>query len=97
MFTTGIVVCAGARKIALFFTGRRHAGENLNDVLAQRAAELATPLQMCDGLDRNVPEDFKVILANCLIHARRNFVDLLVSFPDECSHVIRDPGRGLQT
>ena len=88
MFTTGIVACVGQRKIALFFTGRRHAGENLGNVLSHRAAGLATPLQMCDGLDRNVPEDFKVILANCLIHGRRNFVDLLVSFPDECSYVI---------
>jgi len=88
MFTTGIVVATGSRKIALFFTGRKHAGENLNDVLAGRSAGLATPLQMCDGLDRNVPEDFKVILANCLVHARRNFVDASVSFPDECSYVI---------
>jgi hypothetical protein len=88
MFTTGIVAAAGPRKIALFFTGRKHAGENLTDVLASRSAELATPLQMCDGLDRNVPDDFKVILANCLVHARRNFVDASVSFPDECCYVI---------
>jgi transposase len=88
MFTTGIVAAAGPRKIALFFTGRKHAGENLTDVLASRSAELATPLQMCDGLDRNVPDDFKVILANCLVHARRNFVDAEVCFPDECCYVI---------
>jgi len=88
MFTTGIVVVTGSRKIALFFTGRKHAGENLNHVLASRSAGLSTPLQMCDGLDRNVPEDFKVVLANCLVHARRNFVDAEICFPDECRYVI---------
>jgi transposase len=88
MFTTGIVSSAGSHKIALFFTGRRHAGENLNEVLSQRKSGLATPLQMCDALDRNVPEDFKVVLFNCLIHARRNFVDATLSFPEECTYVI---------
>jgi transposase len=33
--------------MALFFTGRRHAGENLSTVLARRAADLAPPIQMC--------------------------------------------------
>ena len=38
VFTTGIVAKTEGRKIALFFTGRQHAGENLADVLKQRAA-----------------------------------------------------------
>jgi transposase len=33
-------------KIALFFTGRKHAGENLADVLGQRAQELPVPIQI---------------------------------------------------
>jgi transposase len=28
------------------------------------------------------------LLANCMSHARRNFVDVAESFPDECRHVI---------
>jgi transposase len=88
MFTSGIVAVRGPHKIVLFFTGRKHAGENLATVLSQRRAGLPTPLQMCDALARNVPEAFKTILFNCMVHARRNFVDASVNFPDECGFVI---------
>lgn len=40
VFTSGIVSTGQGRHIALYFTGRQHAGENLADVLAQRAAAL---------------------------------------------------------
>jgi hypothetical protein len=51
VFTSGIVSVGEGRKIALFFTGREHAGENLAAILKQRAAELPPPIQMClDGL-----------------------------------------------
>jgi hypothetical protein len=56
------------RQIAVFFSGVKHAGENLADVLKQRAAELPPPIQMCDALSRNVPKGFAVILGNCLAH-----------------------------
>jgi hypothetical protein len=69
------------------FVGQ-HAGENLSDVLKHRAAELEAPMQMCDGLARNLPKELETILANCLAHGRRNFVELYDRFPDECRHVI---------
>ena len=46
MFTSGIVSTHGGRRIALFFSGRQHAGENLADVLARRGAALRPPLPM---------------------------------------------------
>lgn len=88
MFTTGIVAVDGGHRIALYVTGRRHAGENLNELLHKRSSDLAPPTQMCDGLDRNLPADFATILGNCLAHGRRHFVDLVASFPDECRHVL---------
>jgi transposase len=88
MFTSGIVSIREGREIALFFTGGKHAGENLRDVLAQRAAELGPPIQMCDGLSRNLPKEFEVILAGCNVHARRNFVDVAEKFPEECRYVL---------
>jgi transposase len=88
IFTSGIVSVSGGREIALFFTGGKHAGENLRDVLAKRDVELQPPIQMCDGLSRNAPKEFEVILAGCNIHARRNFVDVAADFPEECRHVI---------
>ncbi len=52
VFTTGIVAETEGRHIALFFTGRKHAGENLGDLLNLRPANLSTPIQMCDALSR---------------------------------------------
>jgi hypothetical protein len=89
LFTSGVVATLAGVRIALFFSGRQHAGENLSDVLKHRAAELEAPIQMCDGLARNLPKELETILANCLAHGRRNFVELYDRFPDECGHVIK--------
>ena len=43
---------------------------------------------MCDALSRNLPKGFTTILANCMGHARRNFIDVLSNFPEQCRHVI---------
>jgi hypothetical protein len=88
IFTSGIVSTCAGQRIALFFTGRKHAGENLRDVLAQRAAQLGPPIQMCDPLSRNMPADLNTILANCLAHGRRQFADVAEHFPDECRYVL---------
>ena len=87
-FTSGIVATGEGRRIALFFSGRQHAGENLRDVLTQRAAGLPPPIQMCDALSRNLPGDLTTILAHCLAHGRRQFVDVVGRFPEECRHVL---------
>jgi transposase len=88
LYTTGIVSIRGDRKIALFLSGRQHAGENLKDVLIRRTKELPPPIQMCDALSRNLPGELQTILGNCLAHGRRKFVDVADYFPDECRHVL---------
>lgn len=88
VFTSGIVSKFEEHKIALFFTGRNHAGENLVELLKRRASELGKPIQMCDALSRNMPDELQTILANCLAHGRRKFVDVAVNFPDECLHAL---------
>ncbi len=88
IFTTGIVAKLAGRRVALFFTGRRHAGENMTQVLRKRASGLPPPIQMCDALSRNSSKEFKTILANCMAHGRRYFVDVYSSFPEQCQHVI---------
>jgi transposase len=88
IYTTGIVSNVKGQRIALFFTGHHHAGENLAEVLARRASELAPPIQMCDGLSHNTAGEFVSILANCIPHARRKFVDVADYFPDECRVVL---------
>ena len=89
VFTSGIVSIWEDHRIALFFTGHRHAGENLAKVLQHRAAELAPPIQMCDALSRNLPQELEVILANCLSHGRRRFVEVAMNFPQECLYVLK--------
>lgn len=91
VFTSGIVSIASGRDIALFFTGRQHAGENLADVLKRRAAELSAPIQMCDALSRNLPKLPKplgIIVGHCLAHSRRRFVEVTPNFPEECRFVL---------
>ena len=88
IFTSGVVAATGGHRVALFFTGNQHAGENLADVLRKRAAGLAAPIQMCDALSRNTTGVFGTIVANCLAHSRRRYVDVAASFPDECRFVL---------
>ncbi|MDQ2949245.1 MAG: IS66 family transposase [Acidobacteriota bacterium] len=100
VFTSGIVstqpsLTQSGRRIALYFTGRQHAGENLRDVLDHRAGELAAPLQMCDALSRNTPkltDGAEILLANCLAHGRRQFVDVAANFPEPCRYVLETLG-----
>jgi transposase len=88
IFTSGVVAVRAGRRMAIFFSGRQHAGENLRDVLKHRVRELEAPIQMCDGLSRNIPTELETILANCLAHGRRNFVELYDRFNSECRYVI---------
>lgn len=87
VFTTGVVSVRDDCKIALYTTGPQHAGENLQDILDHRPADLFAPIQMCDGLSRNEPksETFK---ANCNSHGRREFVEIADHYPAECERVL---------
>jgi transposase len=96
VFTSGIVPTQERRRIALYFTGRQHAGGNLRDVLEHRAAELARPIQMCDALSRNTPKltgGAEILLANCLAHGRRQFVEAAPNFPESCRYVLETLGE----
>lgn len=88
LFTSGVVAVSGDKRIALFFSGRQHAGENLMDVLSERASGLPPPIQMCDALSRNMSGELRTIVANCLAHGRRQFVEVNERFPDECRYVL---------
>jgi transposase len=88
LYTSGVVALRDGHRVALFFSGRRHAGENLAEVLKHRAVDLPPPIQMCDALSRNLPGELQTILANCLAHARRQFVDVYDRFPEPCRHLL---------
>jgi transposase len=96
VFTSGILSTKQGQRIALYFTGRQHAGENLRDVLDHRVAELRPPIQMCDALSRNTPklsDGAEILLANCMAHGRRQFVDVAANFPEQCRYVLETLGE----
>jgi transposase len=91
--TSGIVVKAGGRKIALYLSGRRHAGENLAELLEKREEGLARPIQMSDALAANTSVEKNVIRAYCLAHARRKVFELKDDYPAECAVVLDAVGK----
>jgi len=51
---------------------------------------------MCDALSRNAPKPAAgvgTLLANCMAHGRRQFVEVAANFPDECRYVLEMVGR----
>src|SRR5262249_21384113 len=89
MHTTALVVKVGEHIAILYYSSRRHAGENLQGLLDQRAAGLAKPLAMSDALASNaVADESRLIRCHCLAHGRRKFSDLEAVFPHECQVVL---------
>ncbi len=47
--------------------------------------------RVCDRSSSNTsayPEGVKILLANCMAHGRRHFVEVRANFPDQCRHVL---------
>lgn len=93
MHTTALVVQhridGVERKIVLYFPSRQHAGENLDQVLGLRSAELPPPLQMSDASSSNHKLDSATIGLFCNTHALRNFKEnTLSSFPGESQRIL---------
>jgi transposase len=63
--------------------------------LQYRVAELGAPIQTCDALSRNTPklsDSAEILLANCLAHGRRQFVEVAANFPEECRYDLETLG-----
>ncbi len=89
MYTT-VLHFAGEHPICVYLTGRLHAGENLDAVLAHRDPELPPIQWMSDGLAANTPKRHQdqTLDINCIVHGRRKFVEIEDFFPNECTQVI---------
>ena len=87
MYTTGLIVQAGERRICLYYAGRQHAGENLAALLRQRETPRDKPLVMSDALASNAAEEQRLIRCHCLAHGQRKFRELEEVFPQECDVV----------
>ena len=90
LHTTGMVAQNQERAkhtVILYTSGRQHSGENLGELLQQRATELAPPLQVGDALAANWSHSVPVIAVKCLVHARRQFTEIEEWFPEQCGYV----------
>ena len=88
IFTSAILSIKDNLEIALFFTSRKHAGENLGHVLSLRNKELSVPIHMCDGISANTAFDFETLLANCNSHSRRKFVEVADDYIKETKYIL---------
>jgi hypothetical protein len=88
MQTTALVVQVGERRVCLYYTGRRHAGENLEALLTQREPQRGKPLVMSDALTSNNAQEEALIRCHCLAHGRRKFSELDEAFPAESAVVV---------
>jgi hypothetical protein len=88
MQTTALIVQVGERRICLYYTGRRHAGENLAALLRKREPDRGKPLVMSDALSSNNAEEDALIRCHCLAHGRRKFSELDEAFPVESAVVV---------
>lgn len=88
IYTSAIIGQHEVYKIYLFKSGRKNAGENLDEIYKKRPEDLGPPRIMVDGSSSNIPETLKAIIHNCLTHGRREFVNLEIAFPEEVNHVL---------
>jgi transposase len=89
MHTTALAVKVGEHIAILYYSSRRHAGENLQRLLDKREMGREKPLAMSDALASNeLTNEAAVIRCHCLAHGRRKFSDLAEVFPHECQVVL---------
>lgn len=72
IFTTCVISEGELGKIILYLTGRKHAGENIDEIIKKRQSSHQAIL-MSDALSSNDVSDYEFIRCYCLVHARRNF------------------------
>lgn len=92
LFTTGMVAKAAAPtdgpRIAIYLSGRKHAGENSAELLSRRPEGLDPPIRVGDASSNNRVGKVTCVEAGCWFHARRPFVVLERIFPEQAGHVL---------
>ena len=92
-YTTGFVctrLAIDTPDIVLYMNGKKHMGENLDDLLTYRTEPTSALTVMTDGLDNLLSAAIEAITCNCMSHGFRKFKDILDSFPTECHHILKE-------
>ena len=85
--TTALVVRYEGKQIAIYRSGRTHAGSNLAGLLTKRAADIPEIILMCDALAANLSKVKSSRSGYCLVHARRELYDIREKYPAESTYV----------
>jgi len=89
------LVTMGEHTIILYFTGRAHAGENLDKLLDLREAGRDKVTQMSDASSVNTAKRHqdKTQRSFCHAHAFRKFKAIIANFPDPCAVIMHTLGQ----
>ena len=87
MYTSGFIA-DGEHKVVLYFSGRAHAGENFDLIMAHRQADKGEVIRMADALSANSKHQAPVREAKCNAHAFRRFRSLLDTYPEAAKFVL---------
>jgi hypothetical protein len=82
LYASGIIATTDNQDIILFQTNIGHAGEFIDELLANRHRDKSPPILMSDALSSNNPTVRETYQGACNSHARRQFVDVINQFPD---------------
>jgi transposase len=93
MYTTGIGARSAEFDIVLYRSGRMYSSENLDQLMIKRPDDLTEFILMADAENKNWSKKFSAIIAKCLAHARRKFVDCESVFRTECEIVLDHLGE----
>lgn len=88
IFTTALLSKIEGHQIAIYITGRKNSGENMDELLDLRPEELKRPVQACDGSSQNNAERHETDVAKCFNHARHNFCELVEVWPKEALTIV---------
>jgi transposase len=83
IYTTALLSKLDGHQIAIYMTGRKNSGENMDELLDLRPKGLKRPVQACDGSSQNSVERHETDVAKCFNHARHNFCELVEAWPKE--------------
>ena len=93
LFSSGFIG-EGEHTIVLFYSGRKHAGENFGEIIKARDETLGPVTRMADALDANSINDPDCInAAKCNSHPFRRFRSLLTTHEEAAKFVLKTYGK----
>ena len=76
------------RPIILYYVGRKHAGENMGELLALRSPDSDPPLQIGDASANNTKHDHEVIPVYCNAHSFLKFQNACHAYPEIVDYIL---------